>query len=154
MKRWVIILVIVLESGFQSMAQRFGFDQLPAAVQKTVSERKGPDRIKAIEFEARNGISAYVVEFARRGFNPKLVVAPDGSIIEDHRLHVPTAKDEQDIKWDMPEIGAKLARLSQLPAPVRNRIARERQGRSVGRIKAKPYGEQTVFVVEFKQSGP
>ena len=136
-----------------AFGQRFNVDQLPAPVQKTISQRKGPDRVKSVEFQARNGISAYVVEFARRGFNPKLVVAPDGTVIEDHRVRVPMANEAENLKWDLPEPGAAAVKLREVPAAVRNRITRESRGRAVERIKTKPYGEQKLFVVEFKQPG-
>jgi hypothetical protein len=148
-----IIILLRLGYAWEVGAQTIDFNKLPAAVQHTVTQRKGSDKIKSIEFEARNGIAGYVVEFARRGFNPRLIVAPDGSVIEDHRVHVPSPKDENGLNWDLPEPAAKRVGLNAVPAAVRDRISRAARGRAVAEIKSKPHGDQQVFVVEFKQRG-
>jgi hypothetical protein len=153
MRRRLIIVFVGFVGTIGVKAQWLEFQQLPAPVQATISARKGPDRIKRIQFENRNGISAYEVELDRRGFNPKLVVAPDGSLIEDHRAHVPIPKDASNLKWDLPELGVKKVAWRDLPLAVRKRIDRESHGRPVGRIKSKQDGDQIIFVAEYRQKG-
>jgi hypothetical protein len=153
MRRRLIIVFASFIGVLCVKAQWLDFQQLPAPVQATISARKGPDRIKRIQFENRNGISAYEVELDRRGFNPKLVVAPDGSLIEDQRAHVPLPKDASTLKWDLPELGVQKVAWRDLPLAVRKRIDRESRGRPVARIKSKENGEQLIFVAEYRQKG-
>src|SRR5688572_12070188 len=86
MKKIAGIIAIITALGVSAWAaEKITEAQLPAAVQKTLNQQKGTDTVKDIEKETRNGQTVYEVELNRRGLNPKLVIAEDGSVVRDAR---------------------------------------------------------------------
>jgi hypothetical protein len=66
-------------------AQPIAFNQMPPAAQATVRNEIGNQPINRITQESKYGQTAYRVEVERKGPNPSLWVATDGSIIKESR---------------------------------------------------------------------
>jgi hypothetical protein len=64
-------------------AQPVAFNQLPPAAQATVRNEIGTQPIAQITQESKYGETTYRVEVERKGINPTLWVAGDGSIIKE-----------------------------------------------------------------------
>jgi hypothetical protein len=61
------------------------FNQMPPAAQATVRNEVGSQPIAAITTEYKYGEPTYRIEVERKGINPTLWVAADGSIIKESR---------------------------------------------------------------------
>lgn len=128
-------------------ADHIKFELLPTAVQQTINRSKGNDTLGEIDRETRDGKTVYEVEFPRDGANPKLVIAENGTIVEDQRASRGTTAASQ------PGIA-----LGDLPEPVRRTIHEESRGRTIADIDLETwdgqqvYGQQ-VYEVEFEQPG-
>ncbi len=59
------------------------FKDLPAAVQKTITQRAPNAKIDDIDKETRTGRTVYEVTFEDSGKNSKLHIAEDGTIVQD-----------------------------------------------------------------------
>ncbi len=66
-------------------AEPISFKQLPPAAQTTVRNEIGSQPIAAITKEYKYGEPTYRIEVERKGINPTLWVAADGSIIRESR---------------------------------------------------------------------
>ncbi|MBC7979928.1 MAG: PepSY-like domain-containing protein [Armatimonadetes bacterium] len=147
------IIALAALIAVSASAEKVAFNQLPTLAQNTINQRKGPDAIKDIELKTRNGVTAYEVEFDRLGFNPKLVVAADGSVIEDHRTRGEMATDNRTLKWDLPNWHRTTLTTNDLPPRVQQTIRNESRGRKVVDIDREKWHGQPVIEVEFQQKG-
>lgn len=146
MKKNLGIIAILTAFGISAFAEKITETQLPAAVQRTLNQQKGTDTVKDIEKETRNGQTVYEVELNRRGLNPKIVIAEDGSLVRDARAN------------DTPGAGPAWARvptmrLEDVPPAVRKTIEQQAAGRKVADIDRETWDGKTVFEVEFAQTG-
>ena len=66
-------------------SKQISFNQLPTAAQTTVRNEVGDKPIARVDEDTKYGQPAYRVEVESPGPNPKLWVAPDGSIIKESR---------------------------------------------------------------------
>lgn len=147
MKRNLQIIAILAAFGFTAFAEKVTETQLPPAVQRTLLQQKGTDTVKDIEKETRNGRTVYEVELNRRGLNPKLVIAEDGSVVRDTDTRAAN---------DVPgAISARIPtmRLEEVPPAVRKTIEQHAAGRKVADIDRETWDGKTVFEVEFAQTG-
>ncbi len=60
------------------------YNNLPAAVQKTVRMKAGTAKIADVDKKTKDGRTVYTIEFAEPGKNPKICIAEDGTIVENH----------------------------------------------------------------------
>ncbi len=60
---------------------KVNFEELPAAVQQTVTKEAAGRQISDIKTDTVDGRKAYLVEFRERGRNPRLYVGLDGSLL-------------------------------------------------------------------------
>jgi hypothetical protein len=61
------------------------YNDVPAAVQTTITSEGGTKDVKNIKKTTENGRVVYKVEFRNQGKNVVLHVAEDGSIVKDNR---------------------------------------------------------------------
>ena len=143
------IIAIMAAFGFTAFADKVTETQLPPAVLRTLTQEKGTDTVKDIEKETRNGQTVYEVELNRRGLNPKLVIAEDGSLVRDARERAETVTNPPGA------VSARIPtmRLEEVPAPVRKTIEQHAAGRKVADIDRETWDGKTVYEVEFAQTG-
>jgi len=60
------------------------YNNLPTAVQKTVRMHAGTAKVADVDKKTKDGRTVYTIEFAEPGKNPKICVAEDGTIVEEH----------------------------------------------------------------------
>lgn len=140
MKKILGVIAMITALGVTAWAaEKVTEAQLPAAVQRTLNQQKGTDTVKEIEKATRNGQTVYEVELNRRGLNPKVVIAEDGSLVRD--------VDET--------VSARIAtmRIEDVPAAVRKTIEQQAAGRKIADIDRETWEGKTVFEVEFAQTG-
>ena len=143
------IIAILAAFGFTAFAEKVTETQLPPAVLRTLTQEKGTDTVKDIEKESRNGQTVYEVELNRRGLNPKLVIAEDGSLVRD-------AREQTDSVNNPPgALSARIPtmRLEEMPPAVRKTIEQHAAGRKVADIDRETWDGKTVYEVEFAQTG-
>jgi len=128
--------------------------QLPEAVRKTLNASQGTDTIKEIEKQTKDGRTVYEVEFERRGFNPKLTIAEDGSVVRDSRKDAVTDTGSTASQRYVPLI-PRTATLQarDLPEAVQKTIQQQAAGREVVDIDKETWNNRTVYEVEFAQTG-
>jgi uncharacterized membrane protein YkoI len=149
MKKFVGVIAIITGLGVAAWAaEKVTEAQLPAAVQKTLTQQKGTDTVKEIEKTTRNGQTIYEVELSRRGLNPKLVIAEDGSVVRDVRADRPDPDTGVNIVNRIPTM-----RIADVPAAVRTTIEKQSMGRKVADIDRETWDGKTVYEVEFEQTG-
>jgi uncharacterized membrane protein YkoI len=122
--------------------KQMSFNELPDPVKQTIKSHQGDRALKEIHRTTKDGRIVFEVEYNQPGANPKLIVAMDGTVIPD------TGTRLRD----------RLARVSSLkltdvPEPVRKTIQIESKGREVADIDRETWNRQTVYEVEFAQTG-
>jgi uncharacterized membrane protein YkoI len=158
MKKILGAITIVAAFGITAWAEKVTETQLPSAVQQTLNQQKGTNTVKDIEKQTRNGQTVYQVEFSRRGLNPKLVIAEDGTLVRDSRAATTTSERTglgnriNDIREAVRGRTATM-RIEDVPPAVRKTIEQEAAGRKVADIDRETWKGKTVYEVEFEQTG-
>jgi uncharacterized membrane protein YkoI len=150
-------LTIGLLSAWTLLAvadEKVDYTQLPQPVQNTVNASKGTDTIKDIERQVKDGKTVYEVEFERTGFNPKMWIAEDGSVVRDSRTKSSTeAVSETSPRTDVAATRTATFKLNEVPASVQKTVQEHAAGRKVVDIDKETWNNRTVYEVEFAQSG-
>ncbi|MCD6051004.1 MAG: putative beta-lactamase-inhibitor-like, PepSY-like [Verrucomicrobia bacterium] len=147
MKNTIICLILGLSlPAFAD--EKVEFNQLPPAVQKTITAQKGPDVKKiTIEKETKDGRTVYEVDMNQpNAKDKKLYIAEDGSLVSNDSKtttadYVPRFPRLQSV--DMKDV----------PQPVQATIQQQAAGRKVADIDKETWNGQPVYEVEFSQSG-
>lgn len=154
-------IAIALIAGWSAWAvaddNKVQYNQLPQPVQKTLDASKGTDPVKEIERHMRDGKTVYEVELERTGFNKKLVIAEDGSLVRDgtkgllggHRNEHDSALSHDG--GILPRM--QTLKLTDVPQVVQNTINQQAAGRKVADIDKETWHGRTVYEVEFAQAG-
>jgi len=130
---------VLAAGGIQARADKVPMAQVPQAVQKAISEQGKGETVQDVERETRDGQTVYQAEFKREGINRRITFAADGSVIPERRGFADVATSPA---------------LNTLPAPVQKTLEAQRVGREVNDIDKETWNGQTVYEVEFKESGP
>lgn len=159
MKQLTMTLALLAALSFPALAdEKVESSQLPEAVLKSLNAAKGADAVKDIEKQTKDGKTVYEVEFTRPGFNPKLWIAEDGSIIRDNRkaaVDQPTTGSDPITTRPYVPLLPRTATLktSDTPQAVQNTIQQHAAGRKVVDIDKETWNNRTVYEVEFEQAG-
>lgn len=152
----LLLFIIAVAGGVvAASAQEIEQSQLPAPVVKALGDVKGPDLVGKIERQVKDGKTIYEVQFARRGVNPRVWIAEDGTVIRDTRrveVAIPP------IGEGVPDYVAPLNRtrtlqLTDVPVPVQKAIREHAAGRDVADIDRETWKGHVVYEVEFAQTG-
>ena len=114
------------------------FNDLPAAVQKTVKEQQSGREVADIDKEMWNGKAVYEVEFKEKGANSRLHIASDGSMVVDKDRKSGTYLGEQ---------------LSAAPASVQAAVKRTVSNAEIEDVDREERDGRVVYDVEVKQEG-
>src|SRR5262245_21670820 len=154
MKKAAMIAVLAGLS-LSALADKVNYGQLPQAVQKTLSASRGTDQVKNIERQTKDGKTVYEVEFDRPGLNTRVLIAENGSIIQDTRK--PAAEGDRLPRTEPgflpPLTRVPSLQISDVPEPVRKTVEQQAAGRSVADIDREMWNGKTVYEVEFDQAG-
>jgi uncharacterized membrane protein YkoI len=118
---------------------KLNLDDLPSAVQQTARTEAAGREIVDIERETWNGRSVYEIEFKQRGFNARIYVDNDGTLVRDERRPGEALKSLF--------MGTQL---TDTPPPVQATIRRVADDREIADIDRKTGGAQPVYRVEIK----
>ncbi len=149
MKNTIICLILGLSlPAFAD--EKVEFNQLPPAVQKTITAQKGNDVKKiTIEKETKDGRTVYEVDMNQpNAKDKKLYIAEDGSLVNK----------DNDTKTTVADYVPRFPRLQSMelkdvPQPVQATIMKQAAGRKVADIDKETWNGQPVYEVEFSQSG-
>lgn len=149
MKTTIICLLLGIGLATPAFADRVEFNQLPEAVQKTITQQKGANVKKlTIDKETKDGRTVYEVKMVQPDSkDQKLHIAEDGSIVKDSDTKT-TAGDYVPRFPRMQSVDMK-----DVPQPVQATINQQAAGRKVVDIDKETWNGQTVYEVEFAQTG-
>jgi uncharacterized membrane protein YkoI len=145
MKAFMIGTVLAV-GLFCLQAERVNYDDLPEAVKQTIKVQRRDAAVKEIQRLDKDGRILFEVEFNQAGAHPKLYIAMDGSVVEDSKTGLKGRV--LGLFTRMPSL-----KLTEVPEPVRKTIQVEAKGREVADIDRETWNRQTVYEVEFKQTG-
>jgi uncharacterized membrane protein YkoI len=120
------------------------FEDLPAAVQRTVRAEAPGVKIDDIDKETRTGRVIYEITFAQPGENPKLHVAEDGTIVKFGETVVETAGAATD------SIGTEFG---ELPHAVQRTIQMRAPGVRIDDIDREMRTGRTIYEITFEEPG-
>ena len=127
-------------------AERVTYDALPDPVKQTIKAQRRDAAVKDIERVNKDGRVLFEVEFEQPGTNPKLTIATDGSVVEEPKTGLKG-------KFTSLFTRTPTMKLADVPEPARKTIQTEAKGREIADIDKETWNRQTVYEVEFKQSG-
>ena len=124
------------ESGAPAYIPKLNFEELPAAVQQTVTKEAAGRQISSITSDRVGGRKAYSIEFREPGRNPRLYVGEDGTILR------PEEKPPALL------LGTTFA---DVPTAVQDTIRRETGTQQIVKIDRQGLGaEPRTFLVDIK----
>ena len=144
--KMIITVVAFLAAGTLCInaEHKVTFNELPDPVKQAIKAKRGDAPIKEIQHRTKDGRDLYDVEFNETGINSKLCFAQDGTIVTDD-----TARP-RGTNWMGRTASMKV---SEVPEAVRKTIESEAKGRAVADIDRETWNRQTVYEVEFEQTG-
>lgn len=159
-KFWTIAALCTTLSGSlqaqQSRVQRVTTNELPAAVQRALSESSKGEPIKTINRRVIDGRTVYDVELERdNALNPRFRITEDGVVIAGTGQPVLDATAAPVTSFDgvaVPSFDPMIP-VETLPPAVRETIKREAAGRQIADIDRETWQGRTVYEVEFKAVG-
>jgi hypothetical protein len=153
MKRLFWVIAILASLNLCARAAKLAENQLPPPVQKTLGIYKGPDSIKRIERKTEKGRMVYKIELSGGGFNPRLVIAEDGTLLKPREKVTLRERMERAtplVSVNEPPRVATL-RMDRVSAVVRRTIEREQKGLEIARISKDQRNDRFLYYVEFKR---
>lgn len=148
--RIITMAAAVLLAGVLCVkADKVSFNDLPEPVKETIKAQRGAAQVKDIERVNKEGRTLYEVEFSQPGTNPKLCIAPDGTVVAQTK---PSPAERADRASEDLKRTASM-KLADVPEPVRKTIQMQAKGREIADIDRETWKGQTVYEVEFAQTG-
>lgn len=143
-------------------ADRVNFSDLPAPVQRAIEASGSRASVKEINRKTVDGQMVYDVEYEKdNAVNPHVRFSADGTVLrgnttlrsgasalDPHLATATTATANAAVN-----ISDALAKLENVPMAAREAILKQAQGRDVVDIDAENWNGQTVYEVEFRDSG-
>ncbi len=131
---------------------RLRFDELPAAVQKTIKKEEEANDLKLgdITSERVNDRPAYRVEFRERGRNPRFYVAEDGTILRP--VEKPPALGVGTTFMDTPEAVQKTIRAEIAEGEI-VKIKKEDRGDAASSYRVDVRNGRESFYIEVSEDG-
>lgn len=155
MKLQLIVIAVTGLATSTLNAQEVQMNQLPEPVVRTLGDVKGADTIGKIQKELKDGKTVYEVQLDRRGVNPKVWIAEDGTVIRDTRKETVATPPlgEGAPEYIPPLERTPSLRLSELPEAVQRVIQEQAAGRDIADIDRETWQGKVVYEVEFAQTG-
>lgn len=126
---------------------QYQFNELPRSVQDTVRAHIGNSRLIDIDRESWNGKPVYEVEFLRNGRQEQLLVAHDGTLVQEPNDQIISRAPAS------PRPESRKLTMNQLPIDVQNTI-RAHAGRSqIEDIDMRTDGGENVYQAAYKRNG-
>ena len=129
--------------GFVSRS-RADVSRLPMAVQNSIREQSAGRPVADIDEETRDGRRVYEVEFKKDGKNTEVVIAEDGSVINESSGAAAKVNAV---------LGSGKVQMNELPAAVQRTIRAQSGGAVVEDIDREVKNGRTVYEVHFKRDG-
>jgi len=139
-------LVVGCSQGVQQTSAEF--NKLPAAVQKTVKSHAPQAEIASVNETKRDGMTVYEIAFTDEGKNPKIVVAPDGTILRNDALGA-AGSASIEVKGS----ATAKSQLSALPEPVRKTVQKQVGSAEIASVNKKDDNGRVIYEIEFKDAG-
>jgi uncharacterized membrane protein YkoI len=137
----VASLAIAATGSFSAWADKVALTELPEAVQKAIKAQSQGETLENVERNTRDGKVVYEAEFKRGGLNRHVQFAADGTVLP--------SRDLGSIFERKPSMA-----LSDLPAAVQKTVKEQQASRTIADIDKENWNGQTVYEIEFKESGP
>jgi len=125
------------------------FEDLPAAVQKTVREQIGSSKITDIDREDRTGRTIYEVQFDRDGKSQKLYVTGDGKEVSEKDASL-FGNSSDRAENEKAHFGPNL---KDLPAAAQKTIKEQARGDMIEDIDRTTVDGKHAYRVEFERKG-
>ena len=138
--------VIGCNQSVQTTSQQF--NALPRAVQKTVRAQSPNGEITDVTMTTVDGREVYQVQFREDGRNPKILVAPDGTLVSSEM-----AKPAGAIQRLLTPTGATGTPLSALPEAAQRTIQANAPNAQIASINRHDENGRVVYEVAFKDEG-
>jgi uncharacterized membrane protein YkoI len=127
------------------------FADLPPAVQATVRQQSGGDKITDIDREDRTGKTVYEIEFDKDGDNKEIHVSEDGTLIPEEATGIAAA----DTDGDRTRVRAGLSpKFADLPAAVQQTVQQHGAQSEIEDIDRETRDGKTVYEIAFRRDGP
>lgn len=124
------------------------FNSLPPAVQKTVRAQAPNAEIAGVSEKTENGSKVYEVELRQDGSNPKIVVAPDGTLVSTD-----LPKPAGAVQRLLTPTGAVGTPFSALPEAAQKAIQAHAPNAQIAGITRHEENGRVIYEVSFKDSG-
>jgi uncharacterized membrane protein YkoI len=152
MKRYTVgivaaaALLVGCNQSVQTASEKF--NELPAAVQKTVRAQAPNKEIVDVSKTTENGSPAYEVQFQGQGTNPKMLVAQDGTLLSSDFTKTPGV-----IQKFLTPTGATGTPFSALPVAVQKTIQEQAPHGQITDISRQEDNGQMVYKVTVANQG-
>jgi uncharacterized membrane protein YkoI len=154
----ILFGLAIAASTVSAAEERVDIGSLPAAVQKTLEQRRAEGPIKQVTRQTIEGRTVYVVEIEKNNaLNPRLRIAEDGTLFTTSVPIIAPVGDGLPVVAG--EAGGGVApvfpkiSLTDLPAAVQRTAQAEAAGREIVDIDRETWRGRPVYEIEFKQSG-
>jgi hypothetical protein len=157
-KLCLVVAAMIAAVSAQAADERISVSQLPPAVRKTLDAASAHGPAKEIVRRVSNdGRVIYHIELEKNNApNPHLRIAEDGTLVRDP---LPMVAPEgvvlvsPEYADDISTVYRSTLKLEDLPAAAQQTVRAAAGGRGIADIDQEKWGGQTVYEVEFKQSG-
>lgn len=146
-----------IQQGVKNTFAELKFEDLPAAVQKTVREHSRSAKINDIDREDRTGRTIYEVEFETDGMNREIHVAANGTLLNEKEAGVQLGYDrDDDTDADRTRVREKdnNMKFSDLPAAVQATVKQQGSESQIADIDSYRRSGKRVYEIEFRRDGP
>jgi len=139
-------LLVGCNQSIKSASEKF--NELPPAVQKTVRAQAPNAEIADVSQKTQNGAQVYEIELREEGRNPKVLVAPDGTLVNSD-LPKPAGAVERLLT----PTGAVGTPFSALPEAAQKTIRSHSPNAPIASISRHDQNGRVIYEVEFKDQG-
>jgi hypothetical protein len=121
------------------------FNQLPAAVQKSVHSAVPEGEVANVDEDKRNGLTVYQIKFRDSDRHPDMWVSPDGTILRNEPSRAMGApSDRANVN-----VGAAQSELSALPVAVQKSIQQNAPRAEVTSIRRNEQNGRVIYDIEY-----
>lgn len=178
-KPYLVAAALLAAAGIGMAGQKVEQSQLPAEVRQTLEQHASAANVEEVTMRTDAGRTVYEAKLA--GSEARLVIAADGSVIEQPSVDANTtsavssatyapsvatgsttvtgtatpAANQVAVTQDeelMADTESRLA-LEEVPQAVRETIEREANGREIADIDREMHEDRAIFEVEFREQG-
>lgn len=131
----------------ESSGQQLSLNQLPQAVQKTMTEHSGGANVENIRESNRNGQPCYTATFDRGALKGTMTVGQNGSLM--------SLQESADfaVGIELPKLEKNKIAFDQLPQPVQETIKQQAGSAQLGDLSKSEVNGQQLYRAEFNHEG-